>query len=167
MTSKIKGRLTFRIAAVLFIISAIFELIAVTSGAPLFGAIRGGLVAIIYHLLYTALFFGLGIGLWQAKPWGLKLVFIATLLYTIDKAQYILYRESMLAGLMAQLGGSQELWQMVDKDMLLQGITILTLFFIAGWWGFAIYTYYRKDYFFSRQEELNDLTKAEENNDGT
>ena len=90
MESKVRGKLTFRIAAVLFVISAVFELIAVTSGAPLFGAMRGGLVAIIYHLLYAGLFLGLGFGLWQAKPWGVKLVFLTTLLYTLDKAQYLL-----------------------------------------------------------------------------
>lgn len=167
MASKVKGRLTFRIAAVLFIVSAVFELITVTSGAPLFGAMRGGLVAIVYHLIYVGLYLYLGIGLWQAKPWGYKLVFLTTFIYTLDKAQYLLYRESMLAGLMGQLGGSKELWEMVDKQMVLQAITIVTLLIVAGWWGFAIYTYYRRDFFLSQQENLNTQTVPEENNDGT
>lgn len=46
-----KGRFTIRTAGVLFVASTIFELISVTTVVPLFGAVRGGAVAVLYHLL--------------------------------------------------------------------------------------------------------------------
>jgi len=150
MASEVKGRLTFRIAAVLFFISTLFELLAITSGVPLFGATRSGLAGIIYHLAYVALYAGLGFGLWFAKPWGYTLVFVGTAFYTLDKAQYIVYRKSILWELMRRLGGYREVLQMVDQQMILNALTVMAVVFAACWWGFAIYTYYRRDYFRDR-----------------
>jgi hypothetical protein len=151
MASEVKGQLTFRIAAVLFFISTVFELLAVTSGVPLFGATRSGLAGIIYHLAYVVLYAGLGLGLWFAKPWGYALVFVGTAFYTLDKAQYIVYRKSILRELMRRLGGYREVLQMVDQQMILNALTVMAAVFAACWWGFAIYTYYRRDYFRDRK----------------
>ena len=41
-----KGRFTIRTAGVLFVASAIFKLISVTTEIPLFGAVRGGAFAV-------------------------------------------------------------------------------------------------------------------------
>lgn len=147
MASKVQGQLTFRIAAVLFFISTLFELLAITSGVPLFGATRSGLAGIIYHLAYVFLYAGLGFGLWFAKPWGYALVFVGTAFYTLDKAQYIVYRESILRELMRRLGGYREVLQMVDQQMILNALTVMAAVLAACWWGFAIYAYFRRDYF--------------------
>lgn len=154
-----KGQLTFRIAAVLFFISALFELLAITSAVPLFGATRSGLAGIIYHLAYVALFAGLGIGLWFTKPWGYALVFIGTAFYTLDKAHYIVYRKSILRELMRRLGEYREFLQMVDQQMILNALTVMAVAFAACWWGFAIYTYYRRDYFRSQAEKSEGFAK--------
>jgi hypothetical protein len=153
MASKVKGQLTFRIAAVLFFISALFELLAITNGVPLFGATRSGLAGIIYHLAYVVLYAGLGFGLWCAKPWGYALVFVGTAFYTLDKAQYIVYRESVLRELMRRLGAYQDVLQMVDQQLILNALTGIAAVFAACWWGFAIYTYYRRDYFHGQEEK--------------
>ncbi len=147
MSSGIKGRITFRIAAVLFLLSALLEILSITSQVPLFGALRGGVVAVVYHLIYFLLFFGLGIGLWRAAPWGYKLVFAGTFFYTLDKVLYILYRDSMEAWLRQQLSRYEEMLQFIDIKIIFQMVTLLMLLFVACWWGFAVYTYWRREYF--------------------
>ncbi|MGW8187719.1 MAG: hypothetical protein ACWGNK_10645, partial [Desulfobacterales bacterium] len=65
MTAATKGKWTFRTAAVLFVISALTEMIPPTAPVPLFGAVSGGVVALFYHLFYAGLYVILGVGLWQ------------------------------------------------------------------------------------------------------
>jgi len=34
-----------------------------------------------------------------------------------------------------------------DRQMLLQILMLVAVLFAACWWGFAVYTYFRRDYF--------------------
>ena len=61
--ASIKGKWTFRTAAVLFVISALTEMVPPTAPVPLFGVMSGGAVALFYHLFYAGLYVGLGVGL--------------------------------------------------------------------------------------------------------
>jgi hypothetical protein len=85
-----KGAFTIRAAAACFLASAFFEILSPTSRIPLFGALRGGAVAAGYHVIYFALFMAMGIGLWQARAWGYRMMFAGTIVYTLDKAIYLL-----------------------------------------------------------------------------
>jgi hypothetical protein len=147
MSASTKGRITFRAAAVLFFLSALFEIFSITSGVALLGAVRGGAVAVIWHLLYFSLFLGLGVGLWQAKPWGYKLVFIGTVFYTLDNVSTLFYREFMKTWLIQQLGRHADILQFVGIELVIQMVTLMMLLFVACWWGFAGYTYLRRAYF--------------------
>jgi len=142
-----KGRFTFRSAGALFLLSGGLEVFSLTSEVPLFGALRGGPVAVAYHLAYLALFLAMGIGLWRARPWTCRLVFVGSLFYTLDKLAYLLDRKTMELDLMGQLRGHEEIWQFVDKGYILDVVTITMALFIACWWGFAFYAYARRDYF--------------------
>jgi hypothetical protein len=146
-STRIKGKSTFRIAAVLFVVSALLELPGLTSGALLFGSLRGGFIGIAYHLVTAALYVVLGLGLWQGTAWGYRLVFVATLLYSLDKMQYLFYRDAMLAQMLEPLGTHRQLWQTVDPQLLLNVLSGLTVLFVLCWWGFAGYTYMRRAYF--------------------
>ena len=147
MSAGRKGKTTFRTAAVLFVLSAVLEIFSVTSKVALWGALRGGAVAVIWHMLYFLLFLGLGIGLWRAKPWGYKLVFVGTIFYTLDKVSALFYREFMKAWLMQQLSRMPVVWQLIDIELVLPIITLMILVLVACWWGFAVYTYLRREYF--------------------
>jgi ABC-type multidrug transport system fused ATPase/permease subunit len=147
MTTKVKGRTNFRIASVLFLLSAVFELVGISSPVPLFGASRGGFAAAVYHLLFTTTYLALGIGLWKARRWCYRLVFMATLLVTLDKLQYILYPETMVAHFMLHSGRYRQLLQAIDTQPLVQALMLVALLFAACWWAFAGYTYFRRDYF--------------------
>ena len=144
-----KGRFTFRASAVLFVLSAVFELFSLTAEVPLFGEIRGGMSAGMYHFVYAALFLALGIGLWSGKHWGYPLVFATTALYTLDKLQLLLSQQTLNAFVKAQMGGfDRELQaQGITEELILQAIVLMSIVVILCWWGFALYAYWRRDYF--------------------
>jgi hypothetical protein len=142
-----KGNLTIRVAGALFVVSGIWELFCLTSEVPLFGAVRVGLVAVTYHVLYVALFAAMGVGLLIGRYWGYRAVFMGTLLYTLDKVIFLLDRRTMEAYLKGQLKGNIEVLELLDQDSLLQLTVVFSILLVACWWGFALYLYFRRDYF--------------------
>ncbi|NOZ21636.1 MAG: hypothetical protein GXP25_11190 [Planctomycetes bacterium] len=144
-----KSRLTIRTAAVFFLLSALFEGMSLTSGIPLFGAIRGGPVAVIYHLLYVGLFLAMGVGLWVASRWGYRIMFAGTIFYTLDKALYLLDRRARQADLLHKLQGYGGMFVLdqAEQGAILRAMVLMTVLFIACWWGFLLYLYVRRDYF--------------------
>lgn len=148
-TERKKGHFTFRTAAVLLMASAVLELFTITSEVPLFGEIRGGISAGIYHLVYAALFLVLGIGLWSARKWGYTLVFVTTVIYTLDKLQLVLGHQALEAYVRTQMTGleSQLQSQGIDEALITQAIVLMAIVVVLCWWGFALYTWWRRDYF--------------------
>ena len=144
-----KGHFTFRTTAVLLMVSAVFELLSLTTEEPLFGEIRSGIGVGIYHLVYAVLFAALGVGLWRARKWGYTLVFVTATLYTLDKLQLILGRHAMENFIAQQMSGYEETLrsQGVDSALIMQAIMLTSIIIVLCWWGFALYTYWRRDYF--------------------
>jgi hypothetical protein len=142
-----KGRFTFRTAAVFFWLSALLEIFSVTSRVAIGGALRDGSIAVIWHLVYFGLFLGLGIGLWRAKPWGYRLVFIGTLFYTLDKVSSLFYPDFLKAWLIQLFNRYGDIWQLIDIGIALKFFILLMLLLVGCWWGFAVYTYLRRAYF--------------------
>ena len=147
MKSRIKGKLTFQTAGVLFALSALFELFSITSSVPLFGNIQGGMIAATYHLIYVVLFFLLGFGLYKARSWAYKLVFVVTGLYTLDRLAYVLDRKALESYLVALLGKYGVTIGIAETGFILKVILFATALIVACWWGFAGYTYLRREYF--------------------
>lgn len=146
-TDRSKGRFTFRTAAVFFAVSTLIELAGLAMPAPLFGALRAGMAAQAYHLLYVLLFLALAVGLWTAKRWGYYAVFVGGAFYTLDKLQFLLSGEATQDFVLTQFRGQESLLQAVGSDMVMLSLTLVTLAFVLGWWGFAAYTYLRRSYF--------------------
>jgi len=151
-----KGQFTFRAAAVLFILSAIGEILFIVSEIPLFGEIRGGVVAGIYHVIYFALFAALGAGLWKGEKWAYSLVFVTTALETLDLLQFLFFPNTMKAyeeSVLNQLSMIESELQAAGVDTalalqaILQTVQITCVVVMLCWWGFALYTYLRRDYF--------------------
>jgi hypothetical protein len=147
VTVTTKGKWTFRTAAVLFVISALTEMIPPTAPVPLFGAVSGGAVAQFYHLFNAGLYVVLGVGLWQARPWGYSLVLFTTGVYTLDRLQLLVFRKAVLTDLLSKPGPLREILAAVDSHLLLTAFTAATLMILLCWWGFAVYAYLRRDYF--------------------
>ena len=155
MSASEKGTFTIRFAAVCFILSAALELSSPTSGVLLARAIREGALAVAYHAAWAALFVAIGIGLWAAKPWGLKVLLAATILYTLDKAQ-MLDRASLDVFLRCRVGGIEESVQPLVKDLMSQtevndlverAVGAASALIVAGWWAFALYVCLRRGHF--------------------
>lgn len=146
-SSRRKGHFTFRTAAVLFALSALFELAGVALPVPLFGEFRGGTAALVYHLIYVLLFLALAVGLWTAKPWGYLTIFIGGVLYTLDKLQFLMSGNVTKELVNTIFRGQEPLLQAVGPGMVMLSLTLVVLAFILGWWGFAYYAYLRRSYF--------------------
>ena len=145
--SKRKGHFTIRSAGVLFVLSAVYELFSITSEVPLFGALRGGATAMIYHLIFIVGFLAIGIGLLTGKRWGYFLVFGETVFCTIDRALYMLDGKARDAYVMKQLSAYKEFLNLIDRNSLDQLMVIVAMTSTACWWGFALYIYLRREYF--------------------
>ncbi len=148
---KTKGTFTIRTAGVIFLASAAFELLSVTSAVPLLGAVRTGAVAAVYHLIYMAFFLVIGIGLWAPKSWGYKAAFAGGLVYTLDKVLFLLDRTFMEAYLLQEMGSYREILQVMDSKSIYQLFAVATLLFVASWWGFVLYLYVRREYFSDKE----------------
>ena len=146
-TSRHKGHFTFRTAAVLFALSALFEVIGMTQPVPLFGEFRVGTAALAYHLVYALLFLVLAVGLWTAKPWGYHAIFIGGVLYTLDKIQFLMSGNITQEFVSMIFRGQEQLLQAVGRDMVMLSLTLVVIAFVIGWWGFAYYAYLRRSYF--------------------
>ncbi len=129
------------------VLSANFELGSVTSGVSLFGSIRVGVVAVAYHLSYSALFLAMGIGLLQAKPWTYRLVLAGTLFNTLDKLVYVITPGTMRVELQRVVERFPQYLQLIDIDSLLPIMTALTVSFCGCWWGFVVYLRLHRSYF--------------------
>jgi len=145
---KVKGRLTIRITAVLMMASGLLELLSINTEAVLFGGVRGGTVMVIYHLTCVFAFLSVGIGLWTARPWGYWAVMATTALYTLDKAQFLLARESLRSYVVQMVSSvDPQLSEAVPISELVGLVTVLYSSFIICWWGFALYIHLRRRYF--------------------
>jgi multisubunit Na+/H+ antiporter MnhC subunit len=146
---KTHGRFVFRTSAILLIASALLEIFSITDEVPLFNELRGGVAAGIYHLAYVALFLALGIGIWGAKKWGYVLVFVTTVIYTLDSLQYILSQQAIAGYIKTQISGYESVFESLgfNADQLTQLFVLTSLLVSLCWWGFALYTYLRRDYF--------------------
>jgi len=140
-------RFTIRTAGVFFLVSAVFEVLSVSSAVPLFGDFRGGVVAVVYHLLYSGLFLGMGIGLWNAKSWGFRFMCTGTVLYTLDKIRYLLDSRVKEAVAVGTLVKYEVLMGPGGKRLVLQVIDMTTVLALVSWWGFLLYLYFKRDYF--------------------
>lgn len=148
-----KKNFTLQTTGALFIISAIYEVTQLAVKIPLFGAVRGGALAVIYHLLYVAVFGAMGIGLLSAKPWGYRAVLAGTTFYSLDKAIFLLDqqgREAYVSGILEQYSSVLNMFgtrKYLDVHMWMTMLTLETLVLLACWWGFALYVYFHRDAF--------------------
>ena len=138
------GYATIRVAGVLILISAFLELTSIVSEVPLFGAMRTGLAAACYHLMFVGLFSSTGFGLWHAKNWTPRMVLVTTVIYSADQIRYLFdisARRAELGPLLSQVG------EIVEEELIMQGVNLSIAFAIISWWGFTAYIYFRRTYF--------------------
>lgn len=149
-----KGVLTMKTAGVFYLLSAAMQLIDPAAPAVLFGALRGGVPAITYHLLLATLFAVMGAGLLAARRWGYTAIMAGTVLYTLDAVRYLLDTHGRQADVANTVNQASSLagvgHQAVGQSVMgLAGslMSAMTVAIIACWWSFALYVHLRRDYF--------------------
>jgi hypothetical protein len=147
MAQRVKGRGNIRTAAVLFLVSAVFEIMDFSSAVALFGGVRTGAVSVAYHFVFAAVYVLSGIGMWTAKPWGYWAFMTTTAIYTVDKIQLILFRDALYDYILQQLTVTRDIVGMLPKEQLVQYFTIAYIVLLICWWGFALYIHMRRQYF--------------------
>jgi hypothetical protein len=150
MAQKVKGRVTIRTAAVLFLVSAVLEMMDFNSAVALIGGVRSGAAAVAYHFVFAALYSLSGIGMWAAKPWGYSAVMTTTATYTIDKVQLILFPDAFYDYILQQLTVTREMVEMIPKEQLIRYFMMAYTVLLLCWWGFALYIHLRRQYFQER-----------------
>lgn len=133
-----KGYFTLRFAGLFFILSAVLEVASVTSEVPLFGAMRGGFPAILYHSVYALLFTVIGAGLWQLRAWCPTAVLAGTVFMSVERLVFLLGDRTL---------GYEQLLGMVETEMLDAVVLTAVATTIVCWWGFAVYVFMRRDSF--------------------
>lgn len=130
----------------LLVLSAAWMLVTCTSPVPLFGAVRGGVVAILYNGAIGLSFLAMGYALAARKPWALKATAAATILYTLDKVLFVLDEKAR----QASFGAESQLLDVMGEGMpamINQVSVLMSLAFLAGWWGLVVYVWLKRDYF--------------------
>jgi hypothetical protein len=141
-----KGAITLRLAGAFFLITAAYEVYSMTGAVPLAGAVRSGLIAVTYHMLFTAAYVAMGLGLLMLRPWGIPVLLAGTGLYTIDRLALLLDRAGILASisqsnseLQGLILGTDGLGSLIDPDTLVNATRMETVVLLACWWAFAFY----------------------------
>ena len=130
----------------LLVVSGLWMLVTCTSPVPLFGAVRGGVVAALYNGVFGLLLLAMGYALAACRPWALTATGAATAAYTLDKVLFIIDGPARRAA----LGGGSQLINSLGPGMgamVEQVAVLMSAAFLAGWWGLAIYIYMKRGYF--------------------
>lgn len=144
-----RGRTAFRTAAVFFLASALFEILDFGAPVPLLGAVRSGLAAVGYHLVYAAIYTAMGLGLWGGKKWGYAAVLSGTAFYTLDKAQMLIGRRAFADYVLLQFTTpmTREILSLVPIEQVLQLMSAVYGVIVLCGWGFALYVHLRRGAF--------------------
>ncbi|MGA9652286.1 MAG: hypothetical protein WBV96_00105 [Polyangia bacterium] len=141
-----KGAINLRLAGVFFLITAAYEVYSITGAVPLAGAVRTGLIAVTYHLVFTAAYVAMGLGLLMLRPWGFPVLLAGTGLYTIDRLAFLLDRAGILASvsqanseLQGLIFGPEGMGSLMDSDTIVHATRMETVVLLGCWWAFAFY----------------------------
>lgn len=130
----------------LLALSGAWMLATCMSPVPLFGAVRGGVVAVLYNGAFGVLLLVMGYALAGRKPWALTATGAATAAYTLDKVLFIIDGPARRAS----LGDGSQLLNSLGpgtETMVDQVAVLMSVVFLAGWWGLVLYVYLKRDYF--------------------
>lgn len=134
-----------RSSGVLFVISALFELIPPDAPVPLFGAVRGGAVAVASHLVFAAVFFAIGVGLWRGASWTIRAVVVGAVLYSAQKILYLFDSGARAAEVAHDISAHPEVTQLIDLAMIDDLLRLIAGLTLLGFWGFVLYVLHKRD----------------------
>jgi multisubunit Na+/H+ antiporter MnhC subunit len=74
---------------------------------------------------------------------------VTAALYALDKLQFFMNQEAMERFIKQQMSGNESALQAqgIDSMLIMQAMALTSVVIVFCWWGFALYTYWRRDYF--------------------
>ena len=142
-----RGRLTLVTSGWLLMASGAFGMFSLSSGVPLFGAVRHGVVAVLYNGVTSGALLAMGVALAWRKRWAMRAVAGASVVYSLDKLLFLLDPSARAAA----LGESDRLASgLLGPDVLsrLDALSVMmAVGFLVGWWAFVGWLYLHRDYF--------------------
>ena len=136
-----KGTFTIVSSGWLLIASGAWSLATLTSPVALFGAMRGGVIAILYNAAFAVAFGAMGFALVARKRWALAATWATSALYTLDKLEVLLD----VAARRSAVGDADGLGSL---DAITNQVSLIaSLVFLLCWWAFVAYLYTRRRYF--------------------
>jgi hypothetical protein len=143
-----KGTLTLKISGYLLLVGAALEIgeLFLGSAVPLFGQLRSGLWAGVYHSIFVIIYATMGVGLLRLNPRGYFAFWVGTICFTLMKALYLLDAPARRAELSSGIG-SLATAVGVDVDLLSQAQFLEALVVLGCWWAFVLYVYLQRDRF--------------------
>jgi hypothetical protein len=127
----------------LLLLSGVWMVFTAATPVPLWGAMRGAAVAVVYNGVFAVSLLAMGVALVMHHRWAMNATWAASACYTLDKLLFILdsgaRKASMAEGaaLLRMLGSDAE--GMVDQVSV--GMAFA---FLAGWWGLVWFVYRRR-----------------------
>ena len=142
-----KRRSSFAIVSTgwLLALSGTWMLLNCTTAVPLLGQVRAGISAILYNAVFGALFIAMGYALTARKPWAPAATAAATVFYTIDKVLFLVDGKARRAFL--ETGSTLGAIDPESMQIMEDGAFITTIAFLVGWWGLALFLYFKRSYF--------------------
>ena len=142
-----RGAGTLRSGGAFFVLSGLFEIYSLAEPVPLFGDMRGGLIAAISHLAYTGLYFVTGVGMIKLSFWGYRALMATTAIYSLNQLAFLVDSGAQQAAVQADLGSVSGLLGSDAAKMLSDSVQSTVLVLLLSWWAFALYAYFHRSAF--------------------
>jgi hypothetical protein len=137
-----KGSFTIVSSGWLLIVSGAASLVTVTSPVALLGAMRGGVVAVLYNAVFAIAFGAMGFALVSRKRWAITATLATSAIYTLEKL------ESLLDGAAKEAGMDEANGLLGSLGAAMEQVRMLTaLVFLLCWWLFVAYLFAKRRYF--------------------
>lgn len=137
-----KTNFTIASSGALLLLSGIWSLTSLTAPVALFGAMRPGLLALLYNGAFAGLLMAMGYALLIKKSWALPVTWATSLLYTFDKLEMIFDDTARGAALGESASMIGDFSALIDQVLVMAG-----WLFLLGWWSFAIFLWFKRAYF--------------------
>lgn len=140
-----RGSFTIRSTGYLFILSAVTELFAIQDAVAIFGDVRGGATAVIYHLIGAFFFLLGGLGLLEGSQRGLKAFYAFTVFYSLQ--QLIFIADTSAIEVYLRSANLSAISTVVGIGSMAEILRSSSLVALLCAWGFALYIHIHRDYF--------------------
>lgn len=144
--------LTIGGTGLLVLFGGISELLSPRDPIALFGAMRVGPAALLYHFLFGVVSVACGLGLTVRSLWSERIFWLLTGLFTADRLMFLADAGARAAYVRDELHGDL-LQSMLSADDVNSTLLTLSAVSLASWWLFVVYLWTRRELVWGRRSQ--------------